>query len=95
MENPIPHGYAQAIIRDKYSQIIQPYNFNENASKATCLWLKNLPLLQNTGYYTPRLVEGKKRWANQCDSGHNNNPNSKERSKTYEGIAKAMAEQWG
>lgn len=40
----------------KPSQIIQPYNFGEDASKATCLWLKNLPPLQHTRYVEPRMV---------------------------------------
>lgn len=97
-ENPIPHGYAIKEIGVKYSQIIQPYNFNEDASKATCLWLKGLPLLKNTGYFPPRIVNGKKCWSNQTNSGQNNIGPSptrgKERSKTYPGIATAMADQW-
>lgn len=56
IENPIPHGYAMNIIRDKYSQIIQPYNFGDNASKSTCLWLKGLPLLKNTNYCPPDML---------------------------------------
>lgn len=95
-ENPIMHGHALKKIGVKYSQIIQPYNFNENASKATCLWLKNLPLLQNTGYFKPRYVNGRKRWGNQNDGGQNNlgKNHAKERSKTYRGIATAIADQW-
>lgn len=98
-ENPVPHGYALERIGQKYSQIIQPHQFGEDASKATCLWLRNLPLLVPTGDYLPRLVDGKKRWGNQTDSGQNKLPPSKtrgkERAKTYAGIARAMAEQWG
>jgi hypothetical protein len=96
IENPI--GCISSRIR-KPDQIIQPYQFGEDASKATCLWLKGLPLLKHTGYYPPRIVNGKKRWGNQTDSGQNKLLPSadrwKERSKTYEGIAKAMAAQWG
>lgn len=55
IENPIQHGYARKFIR-KYDQIIQPYNFGDDASKSTCLWLKNLPLLQPTDYFPGRLV---------------------------------------
>lgn len=44
VENPIPHGYAIERIGSKYAQIIQPHQFGEDASKATCLWLKGLPL---------------------------------------------------
>lgn len=99
VENPVMHKYAMNIIGKEYSQIIQPYNFNEDASKATCLWVKGLPLLKNTGYFEPRIVDGKKRWGNQTDGGQNKLPPSADRadirSKTYEGIALAMAEQWG
>jgi len=81
------------------SQIIQPYNFGEDASKATCLWIKGLPLLTSTGYCEPRIINGKKRWANQTDSGQNKlGPSltrAKDRAATYKGIARAMAEQWG
>lgn len=97
IENPI--GCISTKIR-KPDQIIQPYNFGHNASKATCLWLYNLPKLKSTLYIEPRITKsGKRRWDNQTDSGQNNLGPSKdrwkERSKTYTGIAKAMAEQWG
>ena len=82
----------------KATQIIQPYNFGEDASKATCLWIKGFPILKNTEYYPPRIVNGKKRWGNQTDSGQNKlgpSDDRKEiRSRTYPGIAKAIAEQW-
>lgn len=87
----------------KSDQIIQPYEFGDDASKATALWLKNLPLLRGTKYFPPRIVEYKgkkvKRWSNQTDSGQNKLPPSEhratERSRTYKGIAEAMADQWG
>jgi hypothetical protein len=83
----------------KPDQIIQPYQFGDDASKSTCLWLKNLPELTPTGYYPPRIVNGKKRWGNQTDSGQNRLPPSETRaelrSKTFPGIAAAMASQWG
>lgn len=84
-------------------QVIQPYNFGEDASKATCLWLKNLPPLVATTYCEPRIVidgNGKpqKRWANQTDSGQNRlspgESRSQDRSRTYRGIAEALADQW-
>lgn len=82
----------------KPSQIIQPYEFGDDASKKTCLWLKNLPLLRPTKYVAPRIVGGKQRWANQTDSGQNNLSPSpdrwKLRSVTYQGIAAAIAAQW-
>lgn len=96
LENPI--GCISTAIR-KPDQIIQPYQFGHDASKATCLWLKNLPLLRPTMFVEGRSVNGKRRWANQTDSGQNKLPPSKDRwkkrSETYLGIANAMAQQWG
>ena len=96
IENPV--SIISSRIR-KPDQIIQPYEFGHDASKKTCLWLKNLPLLRPTEYVEPRIVNGKPRWANQTDSGQNKLPPSADRwrmrSKTYQGIADAMAEQWG
>lgn len=96
IENPI--GVLSTRWR-KPDQIIQPYQFGHDASKSTCLWLKGLPELQHTQYVEPRLVDGKKRWANQTDSGQNRLGPSptrwKERSRTYDGIAAAIAAQWG
>jgi hypothetical protein len=95
LENPI--GCISTRIEPP-TQIIQPYQFGEDASKATCLWLKDLPPLLHTAYVEPRIVDGKKRWANQTDSGQNRlgpSPDRwKIRSKTYQGIADAMAHQW-
>lgn len=90
LENPI--GCISSRIR-KPDQIIQPWMFGEDASKATCLWLKNLPPLQ------PTNILKKERYGNQTPSGQNKLGPSperwKERSRTYAGIAAAMAEQWG
>lgn len=95
IENPI--GVLSSQFR-KPDQIIQPYQFGNDASKSTCLWLKGLPKLEPTQYIEPRIVNGKKRWANQTDSGQNKLPPSKDRtklrSKTYSGIARSMANQW-
>lgn len=80
------------------SQIIQPYDFGHDASKKTCLWLKNLPRLKATAHVPPaRIVDGLPRWANQTASGQNKLPStrSKDRAVTYAGIAQAMADQWG
>ncbi len=96
LENPI--GCLSTTVR-KPDQIIQPHWFGEDASKATCLWLKGFPALVPTLQFKPRIVEGKKRWGNQTDSGQNNlGPSDdrwKERSRTYQGIADAMGIQWG
>ena len=89
----------------KYDQVIQPYEFGHDASKATCLWLKNLPKLSQDPSlrYPGRLVQynGKtvERWGNQTDSGQNrlgpSETRSAQRAETYEGIGQAFAEQWG
>lgn len=96
LENPI--SIISSKIR-KPDQIIHPHQFGHDASKATCLWLKNLPLLIPTDNVPPRIVNGKPRWSNQTDSGQNRlgpSPDRwKKRSTTYPGIAAAMAAQWG
>jgi len=96
IENPV--SVISSRIR-KPDQIVNPYQFGEDASKKTCLWLKGLPLLRHTSFVEPRMINGKPRWGNQCDSGQNKlGPSEdrwKERSRTYQGIANAMAEQWG
>ena len=90
VENPI--GCLSTRIR-KPDQIVQPWQFGEDASKATCFWLVGLPFLEATN------IIKKDRYANQTASGQNKLPPSpdrwKERSRTYEGIAAAMASQWG
>ena len=95
LENPI--GCISTRIR-KPDQTIQPWQYGHDASKATCLWLKGLPLLRPTDFVAPRVVNGKSRWGNQTDSGQNKLPPSadrwKIRSETYPGIADAMARQW-
>ena len=99
VENPVMHGYAREIVGAGYAQRIQPYHFGADASKGTCLWLKNLPPLKGTAYVAPRVVNGLPRWANQTDSNQNRlgpSPDRwKLRSRTYQGIADAMASQWG
>lgn len=85
LENPIPHKYARAII-GKYTQIIQPWQFGHGETKATCLWLKNLPLLKPTNIVEGRehrihkMAPSKDRWKN--------------RSRTFTGIAEAFSDQW-
>jgi hypothetical protein len=110
VENPRQHGHAIAAHGcGAHDQTIQPHQFGEDASKATCLWLRGLPLLQPTHVQgddffarravAPRMVGGLPRWSNQTDSGQNKLPPSEDRAilraKTYSGIAEAMAEQWG
>lgn len=94
VENPI--GIMSECYR-KPDQIIQPYEYGDPYKKSTCLWLKNLPLLRPTNIVKPKLVSyicknGKKVTFSEDYGGSGD---FKERSKTYPGIAKAMAEQWG
>jgi hypothetical protein len=94
IENPL--GYASKAFK-KYDQIIQPYYFGDNAYKRTCLWLKGLPLLKHSD--PKKLIKpepiyilktnGKKIHWTEANHG------GKVRSKFWEGIAAAMAEQWG
>ena len=98
IENP-GSSFVSKAIRPP-SQIVQPYQFGDDASKATGFWLTNgVPLLQPTEQVPPRMVEGRPRWANQTDSGQNRlSPSASrwlERSATYPGIAAAMGDQWG
>lgn len=84
IENPI--SIISTRIR-KPDQIIQPWQFGHGETKATCLWLKNLPLLK-----PEKIVEGREQKIWRMPPGDSR---SKERSRTYSGIALAMANQWG
>lgn len=84
LENPI--SVISTEIR-KPSQIIQPWQFGHGEVKATCLWLKNLPLLSPT-----KIVSGREPRVHMCPPGPNR---WKERSRTFQGVAEAMAKQWG
>jgi hypothetical protein len=83
IENPI--GIMSTIYR-KPDQIIQPWQFGHGETKATCLWLKNLPLLKPT-----KIVSGRNNRIHTMAPSKNR---SKLRSRTYQGIANAMAKQW-
>lgn len=83
IENPI--SVISSKIR-KPDQIIQPWQFGHGETKATCLWLKNLPLLKPTN-----VVEGRVNRIHRMPPGEDR---WKERSRTFQGIAAAMAEQW-
>lgn len=84
LENPI--SIISSKIR-KPDQIIQPWQFGHGETKATCLWLKNLPKLTPTN-----IVDGRENRVHKMSPSENR---WKERSRTYAGIAAAMAEQWG
>ena len=101
VENPL--GIMSGAYR-KPDQVIQPFQFGHPARKATCLWLKNLPCLFPTKIVEPELLRYTKKdgrkvsfSADYCGNFDWNNPDDRRRvrSKTYPGIAKAMAEQWG
>ena len=83
VENPI--GICSSVFR-KPDQIIQPWQFGHGETKATCLWLKGLPKL-----YPTNVVSGRAHRIHEMPPG---SERAKQRSITYEGIAKAMAEQW-
>lgn len=83
IENPI--GCMSSVFR-KPDQVLQPWMFGHGETKATCLWLKNLPLLQPT-----HIVEGREQKLHYLSR----TPDRwKKRSRTYQGIADAMASQW-
>ncbi len=94
-----PSGRVRSETGISPHQTIQPFQFGEDASRRTCLWLRGLPKLLPTRYVEPRMVNGRPRWANQTDSGQNRlspgDNRARDRSVTYPGIAAAMAEQWG
>ena len=97
IENPIPtriYGLPQ------YTQTIQPYEHGHPYSKKTCLWLKGLPELKPTELVTENIIS----WVSGGSKDSKGNPrrnkgtvyrDSRTRSKTFPGIAKAMAQQWG
>lgn len=84
VENPVPHKYA---CLPHWSQTIQPWQFGHGETKRTCLWLKGLPLLQPTN-----IVSGREPKVHFASPGPDR---WKLRSTTFQGIADAMAEQWG
>lgn len=104
LENPL--GCIEPVII-KYDQIIHPYYFGDHEMKRTCLWLKNLPPLKyvsqdnlfEKGTFTdkPDYIyqdkSGKKRYYTDAISGMNNG--AEKRARSFPGIARAMAEQWG
>ena len=96
IENPIMHKYAKERTgAGRQSQIVQPWMFGHTESKATCLWLKNLPPLRETNNV---MAETMKLPDNERQRLHYLPPSPtrwKERSTTFSGIAQAMADQWG
>jgi hypothetical protein len=95
IENPTP---LKIVELPKESQVIQPYQFGHPYSKRTLLWLKGLPELQPTNIlteYTPYLPSNTGGFARGKGGSRGVAHNAKDASKTFEGVAKAMADQWG
>lgn len=86
VENPVPHRYARELTGN-YSQIVNPWQYGHGETKRTCLWLRNLPHLTPTN-----IVSGREPRIHHMAPGINR---AKERSRTFQGIAEAMATQWG
>ena len=86
LENPIMHCHAREIVGEAPSQVVQPWQFGHGETKATCFWLRNLPPLRPTNIVKRRSQRvhfespGPDRW--------------KDRIRTLEGMAEAMATQW-
>ena len=87
VENPIMHKWARAIVGRGPDQYVQPWQFGHPETKATGLWLKSLPLLTPTN-----IVDGREPRVHHASPGPDR---WKERSRTLQGIANAMADQWG
>jgi len=94
IENPIMHKHAIKIIGRKQDQVIQPYMFGHPERKATCLWLKNLPKLNPTQDVREKMQSLPKKESQRIHYASPGKDRWKIRSKTFEGIAKAMAIQW-
>ena len=99
IENPAPLNHFNL---PEYSQIIEPYYFGDPWKKRTCLWLKGLPLLEPSNIVEPKglwagSTSGRNKGTGRIKSTYtlNSKRDQKTRSKTFPGIARAMAEQWG
>lgn len=95
LENPVMHNYAYRLIKIKPTQVIQPYFFGHMEQKATCLWLKNLHKLKATNNVKAQMMELPKKERERIHYASPGENRWKIRSKTFDGIANAMATQWG
>lgn len=95
LENPIMHKYAKEIIGANQTQLVQPWMFGHAESKATCLWLKGLDPLIETNNVKEKWKSLPKKEAQRLHMLPPSKDRWKLRSETYQGIADAMAEQWG
>ena len=87
VENPVMHKYAVEIIGRKHDFSLQPYEHGEPHTKRTCFWTKGLPDIVPTN-----IIDERKPTVHHASPGPNR---WKERSRTYDGVARALAEQWG
>lgn len=94
IENPIPHKYALERIGRKYDQLIQPYMFGHLERKATCLWLDGLPKLIPTNNVKKEMDKLPKSQSQRLHWLPPSPTRWKERSRTFSGIANALAEQY-
>lgn len=94
VENPVQHRFAKNEVNQPYDQIIHPWMFGHTEQKKTCLWLKDLPALVETDnvYNQMMLLPKSQRQPFWYSSGYGNRQIT--RSRTYPGIAEAMADQW-
>ena len=95
VENPIMHKYAVEIIGRRQNQVVQPWMFGHMEQKATCLWLKGLPELKPTNNVKEDMLKLPKAVAQRLHYLPPSKDRWKIRSETYQGIADAMANQWG
>ena len=90
VENPVMHKYAREIIGRGPDFTVQPWHFGDNAKKRTCFWTRGLPdLLATCGKFDGTTAVA------ECHTASPGPDRWKNRSRTYPGIARAMAEQWG
>ena len=95
VENPIMHKYAVEIIGRRQDQVVQPWMFGHMERKGTCLWLKGLPKLAHTDNVKEEMLKLPKNKQQRLHYLPPSKDRWKLRSTTYQGIANAMAEQWG
>lgn len=95
VENPTMHGWASKIVGSKQTQTIQPWQFGHPETKATGLWLKNLPLLTSTKNVKQEMLSLPIKERSRIHYASPGPDRWKLRSTTFAGIAEAMADQWG
>jgi hypothetical protein len=89
VENPVMHGHARDIVGGRAQFTVQPWHFGDNFKKRTCFWTRNLPRLRPTSDLDGSTARA------ECHLASPGPDRWKNRSRTYPGIARAMAEQWG